>query len=301
MVFTADQEFIRRGKYYAIQNKEELTGTLFFEFYKMFRLNNLYFPDVTLLITHYNRSSSLERELDSFEQLGMKFGEIVVSDDGSKKEHLINLHSLKKRYPFRLVETEENRGLGNNINKGQDTIQTPFTLYVQEDFIPQEEFPQALVNALDILKQDQDIDIARFYAYERFPYLTPLEGNFSKMNFKFLSPGYKKFYYYSDHPHLRRKNFFQKFGKYKEGLKGDQTEYNMMISFISNGGKGIFYQPHQSLFHQVNTEQEPSTMKRNFFRNSENFFIAGVRHLYRHVKFNLDYLRYKSARKDSKF
>jgi glycosyltransferase involved in cell wall biosynthesis len=262
-------------------------------------LNTLYFPEVTLLITHYNRSSSLERELESFERLGMKFGDIVVSDDGSKKEHLLTLYALKERYPFRLLESEQNRGLGNNINKGQDSIKTPFTLYVQEDFIPQVEFRQALVDSLDMMKRDVEIDIARFYAYERFPYLTPLNGSFAKMHFSLLSPGYKKFYYYSDHPHLRRQNFFEKFGKYKEGIKGDQTEYKMMISFIANKGKGIFYLPHQSLFHQVNTEEEPSTMKRNFWRNSDNFLITGARHFYRHVKFNIDYLLCKPLRNHS--
>ena len=48
----------------------------------------LSFPGVTLLVTVYNRSRSLDRLLDAFKQLNCHFGDIVVSDDGSKPEHL---------------------------------------------------------------------------------------------------------------------------------------------------------------------------------------------------------------------
>ena len=40
------------------------------------------------------------------------------------------------------------------------------------------------------------------------------------MKFKIWYPGYKKFYAYSDHPHLRRSNFLEKFGRYSENTKG---------------------------------------------------------------------------------
>lgn len=253
----------------------------------------LHFPGITLLVTHYNRSASLERELLAFEDLHLRFGDIVVSDDGSTKEHLDALEVLRRRFGFRLITTESNRGLGHNINKGQDAVLTPFTLYVQEDFVPKPAFREALSTAMELLNGRPDIDVARFYAYEKYPYLSPIAGRFATMNFRFLSKGYKKYYYYSDHPHLRRQNFFQRFGRYREGIKGDQTEYNMMMSFVANKGKAIFFEDHQSLFDQVNTQDEPSTMKRNFLRNSDHLLIAGVRHLYRHIKFNFDYLRYK--------
>jgi hypothetical protein len=95
---------------------------------------------------------------------------------------------------------------------------------------------------------------------------------------------------YSDHPHLRRSDFFQKFGRYIEGQKGDFTEYSMMMSFLKNNGKALFYKDFQNLFTQKNSESEPSTMKRENWRESNNFFLSQLRHLYRHLKFNFDYL-----------
>lgn len=250
----------------------------------------MYFPQVTLLVTHYNRSASLERLLASFEQLGCRFENIVVSDDGSRPEHLEHLRSLQAQYAFNLVTTPVNKGLGNNINKGQDAVTTPFTLYVQEDFVPQAIFPRVFSDAMALMREDQELDIIRFYAYFPYPFLKPVRNGFSEMIFKLTLPGYKKFYYYSDHPHLRKNNFFSRFGRYREGIKIDATEYRMMMSFLANKGKGLFYDNYTTVFEQINSTSEPSTVKRNFWRESGNPLISVIRDLYRHTRFNLDYL-----------
>src|SRR5690349_18417419 len=184
-----------------------------------------FFKDVTLLVTHYNRSHSLEHLLQSFRNINCMFEDVVVSDDGSKPEHLNYLWQLQKQYTFRVITTPVNKGLGNNINKGQDAVRTPYTLYVQEDFEPAHDFASHFVHALALMQEKQGIDVVRFYAYFKYPYLKPYKHGFSQMQFKWWLPGYKKFYAYSDHPHLRRSDFLEKFGRYPEGVKGDVTEY----------------------------------------------------------------------------
>jgi glycosyltransferase involved in cell wall biosynthesis len=250
-----------------------------------------HFPDITLLITHYNRSNSLEKLLEAFEKLNCSFGNIVVSDDASEAVHIEKILSLKSRFNLELVKAEKNKGLGNNINKGQDAVKTSYTLYIQEDFIPLPLFPEKLVLALEYMKEMQDIDIARFYSYRKYPYLKPLANGFSRMLFSPLSRGYEKFYYYSDHPHLRRSSFFEKFGRYQEGLKSDVTEYRMMLSFLRNKGKGIYFDQYQNLFEQVNDASEPSTVKRSALRQTNNILIRNIRHVYRYIKFNYHYFR----------
>jgi glycosyltransferase involved in cell wall biosynthesis len=232
----------------------------------------------------------LERLLRSFEQINCSFGDIVVSDDGSKPEHILVVKALAEELGFRLVTTQANAGLGNNINKGQDAVNTPYTLYVQEDFEPAADFVNHFSDALNLLEERKDIDIARFYAYSKYPYLLPLKNGFSEMLFGFFKPGYKKFYAYSDHPHLRRRNFFERFGRYTEGVKGDVTEYRMMLSFLQHKGKAIFYDDYNALFEQKNSSAEPSTMKRNFWRENNNYLVWFMRESYRYAKFNFDYL-----------
>jgi len=238
------------------------------------------FPDVTLLITHYDRSLSLERLLSSFNRLNCSFGNIVVSDDGSKPEHVSKLKELQKHFAFNLITTPSNKGLGNNINKGQDAVTTPYTLYVQEDFEPTDIFPAHFEDALSFLNADQTIDIARFYAYFSYPNLKPYGKGFSQMLYSFWDPNHLKFYYYSDHPHLRRSNFFDKFGRYPEGIKGDLTEYKMALSFIHKKGKGLFYNEFTKLFYQKNSAAEPSKMERANWREGKNPVIGILRSLY---------------------
>lgn len=256
-----------------------------------------YFDDVSLLITHYNRSESLENLLTSFQRLKCNFGEIVVSDDGSNIIHLDKLDQLKTTYHFELITTPNNKGLGNNINKGQDAVTKPYTVYIQEDFEPSGSFPEKLYEAVNIMKEHETLDIVKFYAYYAYPYLQPFSRDFDKMVLPNLAINYTKIYAYSDHPHLRRSNFFDKFGRYPEGLKGDVTEYKMCISFLQNNGKGLFYKDFANLLIQKNTEQEPSTMKRESWKAQQGFFISLIRDAYRQLKYNYDIYFMRSLKK----
>jgi glycosyltransferase involved in cell wall biosynthesis len=252
-----------------------------------------HFNTITLLITHYNRSSSLERLLHTFAGQQISFGGIVVSDDGSKPEHLHKLKELQQQYRFNLMTTPVNKGLGNNINKGQDAVKTPYTLYVQEDFDPFKGYAAHLKDALDIMDERNDIDLVRFYAYFKYPYLKPYRNGYSEMLFKVWYAGYRKFHVYSDHPHLRRTTFLDKFGRYAEGIKGDRTEFLMALSFLKNNGKAMIFEDYKALFDQVNSADEPSTMTRSDLRQSNNPFIVFARAIYRNVKHTYEYLAMK--------
>lgn len=258
---------------------------------------NLYdFPGVTLLITHYNRSSSLARLLNSFENLNCRFNEIVVSDDGSSKDQLSYVSQLQQRFGFRLIGSETNHGLGHNLNKGQQAVRSPLTLYVQEDFVPTALFPENFKTAITLLDEDEELDVIRFYAYFAYPYLKHYKSGYSEMLIKPWQLNYKKIYAYSDHPHLRRSSFLQRFGKYAEGIKGDRTEYRMCVSFIQNHGKGLFFDDFTSLFKQVNSDDEPSTMQRSNLTQSKNPLIKIARDVYRQIKYNYDINFYKETK-----
>lgn len=246
------------------------------------------FNGVSLLITHYNRSASLARLLQGFEDLGCRFEEVIVSDDASRPEHFQELERLQNQYHFRLVSTPVNKGLANNLNKGQAAVKTPYVLYVQEDFTPTEKFPQEFTESISLMEKDPSLDIVRYYAYEKYPYLKPYAGAFMELVYRPWFTNTHKIYCYSDHPHLRRRNFAERFGPYTEGIKSDRGEYRMCISFIRNKGKGLFYKDYKSLFIQENSAAEPSTVKRSEWRNSGNPLVGMVRQLYRQIRYNYD-------------
>lgn len=243
-------------------------------------INNPYcFDEVTLLVTHYNRSASLERLLKGFVEIQCAFGEMVVSDDGSNAEHYTRIKELQNKYGFKLITALQNKGLGNNINKGQDAVNKPYTLYIQEDFVPKTSFAIHFKNALTFMQQDKTLDTVRFYAYFKYPYTKPFGNGFSEMIYKkeLWHANHLKFYCYSDHPHLRRSDFLNKFGRYKEGIKGDLTELHMALSFLKKKGRGLIYDDFTGIIDQKNNSNEPSTMKRSNWRASKNIFALILR------------------------
>jgi glycosyltransferase involved in cell wall biosynthesis len=257
-------------------------------------MKNYCFPEVTLLVTHYNRSGSLLRLLQTFKELNCTFGETVVSDDGSSKEHLKTLLALKQQFNFNLVLTDTNKGLGNNINKGQRAVTTALTLYVQEDFVPTKQFPENFENAIKCFEELPDLDLVRFYAYHSYPYLKPYKYGYSEMKFRIWYLDYKKIYFYSDHPHLRRGNFLEKFGNYAENIKGDRTEYRKCVEVLQKRPRGLFFNEYSTLFEQINSSDEPSTMARSNWTQTDNAIVAVVRYFYRQFKYNFDVLFYKA-------
>jgi glycosyltransferase involved in cell wall biosynthesis len=252
-----------------------------------------YFPGVTLMITHYNRSGSLERLLSAFRDLGCKFDEIVVSDDSSKPPHQQKLKDIQPVYNFRLVTTPTNKGFPGNINQGQDAVKTPYTLYVQEDFVPLPGCASHLADALQIMNEKPDIDYIRFWSFYRYPTLKPFGKGFSEAYYSPWNFSHLKFFMYSDNPHLRRSNFLQKFGRY-QAIDGNVSEYRMSISFMQKKGRGLFYNDYDTLFDHRNSPDEPSTFDRPEWRQKKSPFLLLLRWMY---------LRYKWLKcyKDLKF
>lgn len=253
-----------------------------------------FFENVSLLITHYNRSESLERLLNAFKNLNIEFGEIVVSDDCSSLFHLNRLHELQDQFDFKLITTPLNGGLGHNINKGQDAVTKAYTLYIQEDFVPLKPFKEHFSDALVLMEQDKHWDLITFYSYEPYPYLRPYRKGFSEKIFH-RSPFYSnhlKFYLYGDHPHLRKSTFLDKFGRYKEGLDGDKTEMEMSLSFIRKKGRSLFFDNLHELLDQVNSADEPSTASfRKPWKQRKSFVISLARFLYLKTKYIKLYIK----------
>lgn len=186
-----------------------------------------------------------------------------------------------------------NGKLGNNINKGQDKVNTPYTLYVQEDFVPLSSFPEVFQKSLELIRERPDFDLIRYYAYYPYTSLKNYKDGFSEMIYKPYSLDTSKVYFYNDHPHLRHSNFLEKFGRYEEGLSVDRTEYRMCISLIQKKAKGLFYNDIKGLFDQLNTASEPSTISRKKLTTGNSLAIKIIRNLYRQVKYNYDILFYR--------
>ena len=178
--------------------------------------------NVSVLFITYNRSDLLEIAFQSIRQR-MDFGslgvEFIVSDDGSDVAHLARIRSL----PFhKHMLSKKNEGLGRNCNKGLAAVAGRYILQIQDDceFVGDK---RLLSMALEILRADEDVGIVQLT--HQTPDV-PHEVRYLKDGTRYVvfnndgipqkrDCGARP---YSDQPHLKRKEFCEDIGRYKEGV-----------------------------------------------------------------------------------
>ncbi|WP_126455644.1 glycosyltransferase family A protein [Sulfuriflexus mobilis] len=176
--------------------------------------------DVSVLFITYNRSDLLEIAFRSIRER-MDFGnlrvEFVVSDDASDPENLSRVQSL----PFdKHLLSETNKGLGANTNKGIVVTKGSYILQIQDDF----EFVGArtlIFTALQIMQADRDVGIVQLTNEtpgvphearcldDGTRYLVFENDGIPQLRDCSARP-------YSDRPHLKRRQFCEDIGPYRE-------------------------------------------------------------------------------------
>ncbi|MCX5724501.1 MAG: glycosyltransferase family A protein [Nitrospirae bacterium] len=184
--------------------------------------------DLSVLFITYNRSDLLEtaflaiRERIDFGRLRVEF---LVSDDASEPTHLARIRSL----PFdKYVLSTATMGLGHNCNKGLAAAEGDYVLQVQDDC----EFVGGrtlLATALHILRSDPDVGTVQL------THQTPGIAH----DMRCLGEGLRYRIYendgvprlresgarpYSDQPHVKRRQFCEDIGRYREGMTMSDME-----------------------------------------------------------------------------
>jgi len=183
---------------------------------------------ISILTTHYNRPDALIACLKAINNVHLNFPyEIVVSDDGSRKD---TIDILKKLEIDTLVLANANGGLAANLNKGIKACRGDYILYVQEDFLMIPEFKNVLQEGIELLDKHV-LDMVRYRSNYKFE---DLEA-YSEHVFKIPKFSYRNFFIntfqYSDHPFLTTPSFYDTFGYYLENTSVGygETEYAIRI------------------------------------------------------------------------
>jgi len=226
--------------------------------------------DISVLFITYNRSDLLEIAFQSIRER-MDFGslrvEYVVSDDASNTSH----HSKILSMPFdKFVIAEKNRGLGNNQNKGIAATSGRYILQIQDDF----EFigdKVLIFTALGILEADHDVGIIQLN--NETPDV-PHEVRCLENGTKYLiyeNDGIPRLRgtatrAYSDRPHLKRREFCEDIGPYREGMRLDLMEltYQQQVAC-------------QTRWHVASIAQASSFVNRGVERSFNPYYLRARR------------------------
>jgi glycosyltransferase involved in cell wall biosynthesis len=95
---------------------------------------------VSVIIPHYNDSIFIERCINSVKKQTYKNIEIIVVDDCSNAEHVLNLFNLKKKFSFLIVELDINKGQANAKNIGVAKSSGNVIAFIDSDDYVEENF-----------------------------------------------------------------------------------------------------------------------------------------------------------------
>ena len=108
---------------------------------------------ISFVITTFNRPSLLQKCVESIYNLKLNCNfEIVVSDDCSAPDSIEFIRVIKG---IKLLESETNKGLAANINRGLKAAKGDYIVYLQDDWLLRNIFKDYILEMCDLLDNDR--------------------------------------------------------------------------------------------------------------------------------------------------
>ena len=192
-------------------------------------------PDITILISGYNRPVQLQQTIDALRRYLCYLGgnlHWLYGDDSSPDDAV---RAVCEREGIRTVSTPGNSGWGANMNNGLAAVETDYVFWLPDHVFLMK--PLDLRLGIAVMEQDQTLGLLRYsgtfdgaYAMlgnvDARPYAPNYGGHIhrpGRVYYWTLHPD--TFYLYCDWPHLKRRRFHQWHGFYEEGASIHDTEY----------------------------------------------------------------------------
>jgi glycosyltransferase involved in cell wall biosynthesis len=106
-------------------------------------------PDVSVIISVYNKFNYLQLVLAGFERQSFKEFEIIIADDGSGNEFVDKLKAVSSKFPFHLKHiSQEDKGFRKNkiLNKAIVAAESDYLIFIDGDCVPHAEFVREHLN-----------------------------------------------------------------------------------------------------------------------------------------------------------
>jgi len=205
--------------------------------------------DLTILIIHYDRINCLNKSLG---KLYDAFGDSVkyIIGDDNTPEH--KLKPIIDKFDVRIERLAKNSGLGANINNAITRVDTKYVLQIQDDHYLKDGVDHNFLKyGIECLEHNKDIDMIRFL----LPYNLNIKENrfienlkVSLINNNIFKNSPYPFYIYSDWPHLRSLESYNKFGRYVENKPVGVTELAYGMNLIINEGIIAYFEDFRNIF-----------------------------------------------------
>jgi glycosyltransferase involved in cell wall biosynthesis len=209
---------------------------------------------LSILVVCYRRVGTALKTLESLQVLRSNDVEIVVTDDCSPMDEVLQF----RPYCDRIVTSSRNLGLGHNFNQGITACKGRYILMVQDDmlFIGNS---ADILDSIDVLHENSDIDIVRFYCTFLFAQSKCASRRVLKANGRgilVLEHHNEKFSLYSDTPHIRRNpiSFGLTNWEYIEEKRMEYVEADYVRRFAANNMIACVLEGNSELFVHLGDE-----------------------------------------------
>lgn len=189
-------------------------------------------PLVSVVFVGYRRPHLLRQTVESFlanTTLPRDQMELILSDDGSPRAMQEEMRQLPLDV-FLLAES--NGGIGVNTNRGLRQARGKYILQLQDDWLLTRR-TEYLEHGIKALEAFDDIGLIRYTLEPRYDFSErrPLDDFTVKLLDTEQSTRQLATYLYSDHPHLKRRDFHERLGYYLEGENMVKAELDMCQRF----------------------------------------------------------------------
>lgn len=168
-------------------------------------------PQVSVIIPVYNGALTITPVIEALYRSNFKDFETVVVHDCSTDNSAEVLHELNEKYPFRLFEFPENRGVSKARNTGAREARGEIILFIDADCIV---LPDTIGHCVETLRQGDSICVGGAYTSE--PWDQDFFSNFQSLYIHHVETKVEHPDYIATHCMAIRKQVYDEFGGFKE-------------------------------------------------------------------------------------
>ncbi|MHB8791894.1 MAG: glycosyltransferase family 2 protein [Thermoleophilia bacterium] len=168
-------------------------------------------PEVSILIPLYNGADTITLVLEALYRSTTKDFEVIIVNDCSTDNSLEVLKGLAKKYPFRLIDFPENRGVSKARNAGAAAARGEIILFIDADCIV---LPDTIEQAVKALRKGDSICVGG--AYTREPWDKDFFSIFQSLYIHHVETKVEHPDYIATHCMAIWKKTYDEFGGFKE-------------------------------------------------------------------------------------
>ncbi len=168
-------------------------------------------PVVSVIIPLYNGADTITPVMEALYQSSFDNFEVVVIHDCSRDNSAEVLAELNQKYPFRLFEFPENRGVSKARNTGAREARGEILLFIDADCIVQ---PETIERCVAALRQGDSIQVGG--AYTKDAWDKDFFSNFQSLYIHHVETKNEHPDYIATHCMAIRKKTYEEFGGFKE-------------------------------------------------------------------------------------